>query len=381
MNASELGQRLGNAALAFRGYNVTNLGRTPELLAHAVYGPIVAEELRRFSEVCGEVVGRTVDLEQRVRDQQEASLEAYDEAISLVVAVEHAQLRILKEVFDIDHRRARLSFGYSLGELTAIVTSGVFAAADALRIPLSLAEDCVALAHDTTLAVLFSREEILPFRDVERLCLEINQEGAGVVGLSAILSPNSYLLMGQGKTIRRFRERMKDAIPGHVALRENQHKWPPLHTPIMWQKCIPNRAAQLMHKLPGGLQAPHPPVLSLVTGQVSYNDFNARETLYRWVDQPQRLWDAIYQVLALGIEVVVHLGPDPNIIPATFHRLSDNINAQTKGSFGMRALSEMASRPWLKALLPQRAALLRAPRIVHISLEDWLLSQVGKPAG
>jgi hypothetical protein len=26
-------------AFAFRGYNVTNLGRTPELLAHPSYGP------------------------------------------------------------------------------------------------------------------------------------------------------------------------------------------------------------------------------------------------------------------------------------------------------------------------------------------------------
>jgi len=33
----------------------------------------------------------------------------------------------------------------------------------------------------------------------------------------------------------------------------------------------------------------------------------------------------------------------------------------------------MARRPWLSAMLPERAALLRAPLVKHIILEDWLL--------
>jgi [acyl-carrier-protein] S-malonyltransferase len=122
-------------------------------------------------------------------------------------------------------------------------------------------------------------------------------------------------------------------------------------------------------------QIPVPPVLSLVTGQVSYTDYNVRDILHRWVDQPQRLWDAIYQVMALGIETVIHVGPEPNIIPATFERLAENIRQQTQSSFGMRALSEIVRRPWLKGLFPQRASLLRAPLIEHIILEDWLLNQ------
>ena len=41
----------------------------------------------------------------------------------------------------------------------------------------------------------------------------------------------------------------------------------------------------------------------------------------------------------------------------------------------MRAASAMASRQWLGALLPKRTALLRAPKVRHIILEDWLLEQ------
>ena len=42
--------QIAESALAFRGYNVTNLGRTPELLAVPAYRAIVREELDRTLE-------------------------------------------------------------------------------------------------------------------------------------------------------------------------------------------------------------------------------------------------------------------------------------------------------------------------------------------
>jgi [acyl-carrier-protein] S-malonyltransferase len=127
----------------------------------------------------------------------------------------------------------------------------------------------------------------------------------------------------------------------------------------------------------GGLQPPCPPVFSLVTGDVSYDDFHARDILRDWADHPQRLWDAVYATLAGGITTVIHVGPAPNVIPATFHRLGENIRQQTAGrslgKMGMRAAAGLARRPWLSALLPSRAALLRAPLLKHVILEDWLL--------
>ena len=40
-NNGDFRTRLSQAAFAFRGYNITNLGRTPELLAHPAYGRVV----------------------------------------------------------------------------------------------------------------------------------------------------------------------------------------------------------------------------------------------------------------------------------------------------------------------------------------------------
>lgn len=371
----EFRELLASAALTFRGYNQTNLGRTPELLKHPRYHDIVADYLHRAGDVCTRATGRPARLIERVRSVQETSLESYPEAVAIIVGVELAQLKLLKEIFNIDYRQAMISFGFSLGEVTALVASEILQMEDALNVPLALAEDCIALAKDVTLAVLFSREQRLPMDEVQRICLGINAEGKGVVCISTILAPNSLLVMGQGKTLDRFREELNRALPKKFHLRINEGAWPPLHTSIMWQKAIPNRSAVLMQTARFRMEKPVPPILSLVTGKISYDRYNAIDLMHQWVDHPQKLWDAIYESLVMGVETYIHVGPEPNIVPATLKRLRDNIEGQSRSSFGIRALSAAVQRRWLHSMLPQRTALLRATSILQINLEDWLLQQ------
>jgi [acyl-carrier-protein] S-malonyltransferase len=200
-----------------------------------------------------------------------------------------------------------------------------------------------------------------------------------MISISSYLAPNAVLVLGQGDAVDRLKERLAEHLKGHVHLRKNSGSWPPLHTPLLWQRNIPNRAAMMMYSSNGGFRAPTPPVLSLVTGKANYNDYNSRVILNRWIDEPQRLWDGIYELLSMGIEVIIHVGPDPNLLPATFKRLSDNViselNGRTLRQLGMRAVSNMIARPWVAKLLSNRAALLRTPYIVHVILEDWLLDQ------
>jgi [acyl-carrier-protein] S-malonyltransferase len=184
------------------------------------------------------------------------------------------------------------------------------------------------------------------------------------------------LLLGQGGTIEHFQNAMSKVVPGQLYLRLNPGKWPPLHTPIMWQKCIPDRSARLMQSKRFQFAAPTPEILSLVTGKFSYGPTNGLDLLHRWVDHPQRLWEAIYQSLQAGIETYLHVGPEPNIIPATLNRLQSNIRGQTKNHFGIRALTAAVRRSWLQSILPERTSLLRAANIRQINLEDWLLEQM-----
>ncbi|MBX7166332.1 MAG: hypothetical protein K1X74_08270 [Pirellulales bacterium] len=378
--ATDLRERLSNTAFAFRGYNVENLGRTKELLEHRVFGSVMAEQLSEASRICSDCLHEEVNLIDHVRSGRPSTPEVFPIDMALIAAVELAHVRLLEQFFDISYFKAKFALGYSLGEVVALIASGVYRLEDILPAPLSLARECAELAQDTTMGVLFSRGPALSFHEVERLCLLINSEGQGVISISSYLSPNTVLLLGQGKTLEMFSERMHDTLPEKVHLRKNSHTWPPLHTPILWQRGVPNRAAVMQHTMGGGFTTPKPPIISCVTGKMSYNDFNSREILNRWIDHPQKLWDVLYETLASGVDLIIHVGPTPNLIPATFKRLSDNVTGQLKrrslNSFGLRAMSGIArKRPWLTNLISSKSAILRAPFIEHIVLEDWLLAQ------
>jgi [acyl-carrier-protein] S-malonyltransferase len=375
-----LGQPLGVTAFGFRGYNITNLGRTPELLAHPAYGAVVEASLREGSQICAAAIGRPVDLVARVREGRETtSLDHFAEDVAMIVAVEMAQVRLLGEFFGIAFSEARLAFGYSLGEAAALIAAGVYEMRDLLPVPLAAADDCVALADGVTLGVLFSRGPPLDLTAVRRLCLRITQSGHGTIAVSTYLSPNSVLLLGQAGTLDRFASAMAGHLPGQTFLRRNAGHWPPLHTPIMWQRAIPNKSAVRFQTAAGGFRAPMPPILSAVTGEASYDADNSRDLLHRWIDHPQQLWRVMSGTLAAGVEAVVHVGPQPNLVPATFKRLGDNVRAQLTDfaprGLGLRAAAQVARRAWLTRLLPPGAALLRAPFVRHIVLEDWLLEQ------
>ncbi|HEY2762057.1 MAG TPA: hypothetical protein VGI75_14970, partial [Pirellulales bacterium] len=206
----DLKDRISNSAFVFRGYNVTNLGRSTELLVHRAYGTVVERTLQEVSKIASDLLSRKIDLVERVRQKQETDMETYADAVALILAMEQAQLKLLDEFFDIEYSRARMGFGYSLGEVGALVAGGVMDLSTALHAPLLLAADCVELARDVTLGVLFSRGPALDANAVYKLCLRINTAGKGVVGISSFLAPNSMLLMGQGNTIDRFADLMPE---------------------------------------------------------------------------------------------------------------------------------------------------------------------------
>jgi [acyl-carrier-protein] S-malonyltransferase len=380
--ASDLRKRIKSTAFAFRGFDVENVGRSVELLDHPIYGPIVGRVLAEASELCAESIHAPVDLASHIRAGPRTSLDFFPQDVATIVATELAQMTILEECFDVPARDARLSFGYSIGELSALVWSRVFTLEQLLPVPLALAPDCAELANDLTMGVLFTRGPALPMDEVERLCRGISSEGKGLIGPSAFLSPNTALILGQGGTIDRL-DAEKGSLLAHkshkVLLRRNTNRWPPLHSPLVWQRHIPDRTAMALYKVGGGRTKPTPTLLSCVTGGDSYNVENTRGLLTDWTDHPQRLWDVIDRTLALGAETVIHVGPRPNLIPATFTRLGNNVKSQLGNKYmqmlGRGVASGLGRNTWLARLLPSRTSLLRAPFLNHVILEDWLLEQ------
>lgn len=375
-----LKESLATAGFAFRGFDQTNLGKTPELLAHHIYGPTVEKHLLGASAIASDVLGRPVDLVARVHERREAKLAEYGEAIAMIIAIEMAQLELLHEYFGIEYAAAQLAIGYSLGEIAALVASNVYSAEAVLTPLLALSDDMVAQADDVRMGIVFSRGPEMEFSAVERLCLEITNLGKGTIAISSYLSPNTVLVLGQRGTLDELKAAVKGRLPKGTNLKENAHRWPPIHTRITRQKHIPDRAAVMMERMPGGFIAPMPNILSCVTGEFSYTDINSREILSRWVDEPQRLWDAIDQTISSGVEALIHVGPHPNIIPHTMQRLSQNVQQQlaskTWAGLGLRAVSRFVRRPWLASVMSSKSNLLRAPFIQEVILEDWLLAQM-----
>ena len=374
----DLDQKLSRTAFSFRGYNIENLGRTKELLADPAYGPLVRKHLDQASEMAADALRRRIDLAERVENDIEPDLGTYGEAIALIMSASLAQLDLLREFHGVEISESQVTFGYSLGELVAVVASNLFDIESVLNLILPLARDAAELALDVQMGVVFCRGRELDYAAVQKHCVEITNEGNGTIGISSYLAPNTVLLLGQGDTIDYFKRTIKNIPPHRVHLKKNEHRWPPLHTAIVRQKNMSDRGAVALETLPGGFSLPNPPILSCVTGDLSYNEVNSREILIDWIDQPQQLWLAIEKILQMGVERIVHVGPEPNIIPATLNRLSIDVSSQlgrkSLSGMGMRAVSRITrNRGWLRNLVAKNAALLRAPFIEQINLEDWLL--------
>jgi [acyl-carrier-protein] S-malonyltransferase len=375
----DLKKRIGSAAFAFRGYDATNIGRSAELLAHPVFGPVVRATLDEASGPCSEVLGHKVDLAARVLAREPSTLETFVQDIGMIVAMELAQMRLLEEFFDVPIRQARLSFGHSIGELSALVLGGVYTLAQLLPVPLGLAVDCAELTADTTMGILSVHGGVLRIEDVEHLCAAISRKGHGLVGPSTYLSPYQVLLIGQHDTLDLLEVEMRDFLPAGVILRRRPNHWPPLHTPIVWERNIPNRTAMAMHQIGGGDRKPTPPVVSCTTGLCNYDEWNSRGILADWTDHPQRIWDVMENTMASGAELVIHVGPEPKLFPTGFERLSTRIMKQLKmrhlDRLGSSVIPSLSRSGWLNRKLPANAVLLRAPFLNHIILEDWLLAQ------
>ena len=98
----------------------------------------------------------------------------------------------------------------------------------------------------------------------------------------------------------------------------------------------------------------------------NYDEWNSREILTDWTDHPQRLWDVIEHTLASGAELVIHVGPEPKLIPTSFDRLSDKIMKQLKSRhldrLGRRVLPSISRNQLADPQAPARMRCSCGPR-------------------
>ena len=198
----DLKKRIATTAIAFRGYDVGNIGRSPELLEHPAYGRIVRPVLEAASAVCSDALGSKVDLVARITDREPSDLSTFVHDIGTDRRdADRADSGCLEEVFDIPVRQARLSFGHSIGELSALVLGGVYEMEQLLPDPsfsgkgLRRADRQTPRWESCRCTGRFCRS-----RMSQHLCSSISSRGQGLIGPSTYLSPYQVLLLGQGTT-------------------------------------------------------------------------------------------------------------------------------------------------------------------------------------
>ena len=240
--------------------------------------------------------------------------------VATIVAMELAQLRLLEEFFEVAiGREARLSFGYSIGELSAMVLGGVLPLEQLLPVPLGLAADCAELAgrhdhgrplHRGARPAARGRRAALPggqqrgARADRPLGLPVAQHGAAD-------RPGGHARPARardGRVPAREGDAPAQAAPlaaaAHAAGLAEEHPQPDRRWPS-----TRSAGASRSRRRRSSRASP---------GEASYDELNSREILIQWTDHPQRLWDVIDETLGSGVELVVHVGPAPNLIPATF---------------------------------------------------------------
>jgi [acyl-carrier-protein] S-malonyltransferase len=384
MTPAELGERIAGTVLAFRGYDAGNLGRSREFIDHPVYGTVARGVLEDASRICSDATGESVDLVAYIREGKQAGPADLANDNACLVAMQMIHLRLLGEFFGVDATRARHSFGFSTGELAALTFSRVLDFEWLLRFFVPIARDCAELAPQACMAAVSARNGRLDRDGLEALCRTVRAEGFGLIGPTAYLSARAALVVGEPRAMERL-ERSIVELRGQrdISLKRKQSQWTPLHSPIVWRRSIPNRIATLLHDIPGILNAAVPPVASCVPQAGWCGPSNLRDLLPRWADHPQCLSDAAESTIASGASTVMHVGPSPDLIPRAFGWAeADMPGAPHPGRLARLARAAVRTcrgRAASPGLGHPRSRPPEAPRIVHVVLEDWLLSQTSAP--
>ena len=227
ITTTDLKARIGTSSLAFRGYDVQNLGRTPELLAHPVYGSTVRRYLDLASAVAADTLHRPFDLAAPVERHEETTLEAFAEDVALIVSMELAQLALLEEFFGIRAQaRNRPSATASANwRRSSVAACSRWKNSYRFRSPAPTTAPRASPPRRRWASS--SRGPAVLLKDVQDLCTEVSAEGNGMVGVSSYIAPNTILVIGQGDTLSRLEKALPKRLPGKTMLRRSLIRFRP----------------------------------------------------------------------------------------------------------------------------------------------------------
>lgn len=181
--------------------------------------------------------------------------------------------------------------GHSLGEYSALVSSGVLGALDGLRAVIERGR--VMRGIDGTMAAILR----LDIDAIQSLCVEV---GPGVC-IANHNGPTQIVVSGEPASVEELSRRAEEVGGRSIALRVSG----PFHSPLM--KPAQDALEPFLRRLEFG--APEIPMMvSSVTGTVQRDPEQLRETLCRQITARVRWLDVIHQLEGLDIAVAVEAG-------------------------------------------------------------------------
>jgi [acyl-carrier-protein] S-malonyltransferase len=191
----------------------------------------------------------------------------------------------------------QLTAGHSLGEYSALVSSGALTFADAVKIVRlrgRFMQEAVPVGEGAMAAILGMERE-----HVEKLCQEA-AEGQ-VLTPANFNCPGQIVIAGHAKAIERAIERVKQdgkkAVPLPVSA--------PFHSPLM--KPAGERLEKVLEGIP--IHDLKIPVVTNVEAEINRSKERVKELLVTQVWSPVRWEESVRRITGDGIEQVLEIGP------------------------------------------------------------------------
>jgi [acyl-carrier-protein] S-malonyltransferase len=202
--------------------------------------------------------------------------------------------------------------GHSLGEYSALVTSGAFTFSDAVQIVRlrgRFMQEAVPVGEGAMAAILGMER-----REVEKICEEVSLGEA--LSPANFNCPGQIAIAGHSKAVERAIERVKQEGKKAVLLPVSA----PFHCPLM------KPAGERLEKALEGISVKDlkVPVVTNVEAEVNTSKERVKVLLVTQVSSPVRWEESIHRMTAEGIERVLEIGPG-KVLSGLMKRIDPNV--------------------------------------------------------
>jgi [acyl-carrier-protein] S-malonyltransferase len=254
-----------------------------------------------------------------------------DEALTLTENTQPAMLTMsiaaLKVLQTEKGMTPQLTAGHSLGEYSALVASGAFTFADAVKIVRlrgKFMQEAVPVGEGTMAAILGMELE-----QVEKICKEVSL--GEILTPANINCPGQIVIAGHSKAIERAIEKVKQEGKKAIILPVSA----PFHSPLM--KPAGDRLEKALEEIPvSDLKIP---VITNVEAEVNHLKDRVRGLLVAQVSNPVRWEESMRKMIEKGIEQVLEIGPG-RVLSGLMKRINNHI--ETKNLEDLQSLRKIS---------------------------------------